>query len=269
MTGTPNTSRKDSSQPTKAGDQPQLFSKSTVAFSPLQMPEVKLPQGGGSIQGVEEKFSVNPTTLHTDSLGRVVLSLAHAGFDNNNEAILLETYIDLDIEGNTKGIRDARGNSVEQYYFGYYGESLSQSSMDSGTRTALYSIDGQVLYSYDEQKRLRLELDVLRRPTANWLMEDYANNSPEKKVGLLIYGESALNPEENNLRGQLWKAYEQDGQNIAQSFDFKGNLLQGEKRYTQSYQGVIDYNCYAPNSDHIDYQISDRMIFTNSAGFSN
>jgi hypothetical protein len=62
MTPTPDAPRKDTSQPNKAGDQPQLFSKSTVAFSPLQMPEVKLPQGGGSIQGVEEKFSVNPTT---------------------------------------------------------------------------------------------------------------------------------------------------------------------------------------------------------------
>jgi RHS repeat-associated protein len=64
----------------------------------------------------------------------------------------------------------------------------------------------------------------------------------EKLAGETVYGEAAENPEANNLRGQLWKIYDQSGMTENVKYDFKGNLLESRRQFAQEYKNTIDWS---------------------------
>jgi hypothetical protein len=82
------------------------------------------------------------------------------------------------------------------------------------------------------------------------LQKDYTGTpSDEVLVGKIIYGEDFVNasdpadtPENHNLRGQVWKSYEQSGLNQTVDYDFKGNLLESRKRFTVEYKQTINWD---------------------------
>ena len=66
--------------------------------------------------------------------------------------------------------------------------------------------------------------------------------------GKTIYGESATSPEAHHLRGKLWKSYDQSGLVVNTSYDFKGNLLESTRQFTQVYNATIDWNIAEPDT---------------------
>jgi RHS repeat-associated protein len=167
-----------------------------------------------------------PTVTHLDSLGKAFLAIADDGTSHD-----IRTRTVLDIEGNEKQIIDARGNAVMEYGYGIHGERCYTKSMDAGERWMLPAADGQPIYAWDSRgNTLRTEDDELRRPTKLWL-----NN--EKLVGETVYGTDAA----SNLIGKPWKIYDQSGitENIA--YDFKGNLLETKRQFSQEYKQTIDW----------------------------
>jgi len=172
-----------------------------------------------------------PTITHLDSLGRPFYVVANDGVNDN-----IVTRTVLDIEGNEKEIIDARNNPVMKYKYGIHGEKAYTKSMDAGERWLLLAADEQPIYTWDSREhKLHTEYDVLRRPTKQWLND-------EMLVGETVYGESDNTHETNNLRGQIWKVYDQSGLVENVKYDFKGNLLESKRRLTQEYKQTIGWS---------------------------
>jgi RHS repeat-associated protein len=201
--------------------------------------------------------SNTPTRMHLDSIGRTICTQAES-VDGSGNQVLYETHIDLDLEGNVLQIQDARENPVMQYKYGIYGEALCTLSMDAGVRYVLLSVEGQPVYTWDARgHRMRAEYDALRRPVGQWLQTGYNDPTPsdEVLVGKMIYGENFANlddasdlPENHNLRGQVWKSFDQSGLQEAVDYDFKGNLLESSKRFSSEYKNTVDFNVADPEN---------------------
>jgi len=153
-----------------------------------------------------------PTITHLDCLGRPFCVETTDGQTLES----FKSFTVLDIEGNEKKIIDARGNNVMEYKYGIHGEKAYTKSMDAGERWMLLAADEQPIYTWDSREhKLHIEYDELRRPIKQWLND-------ETLIGETVYGESESNtPEDSNMRGQVWKTFDQSGlvQNV--KYDFK------------------------------------------------
>src|SRR5439155_13994577 len=126
------------------------------------------------------------------------------------------TRVELDIEGNQRGVRDAivqngdqQGRIVMRYDYDMLGNRIHQASMEAGERWMLNDVAGKPLYSWDSRNhRFRTAYDPLRRPT-DYSLDEGAGT--ELLVGRTIYGEDRPNPEASNLRGKVVELRDQAG----------------------------------------------------------
>jgi RHS repeat-associated protein len=190
---------------------------------------------------VEEGHPATPAVTHTDALGRTVYAEA-----DNGPGGVYATWTVLDIEGNTLSVIDARDNAVMTNRYNLLPPpdeetpkpALVQESMDGGTKRLLPDVTGNPLYAWDSRgHRAHTIYDALRRPTRSWVR----NGGEEQLVGLTIYGEAAPAAEANNLRGQVWMAYDQSGLTETVAVDFKGNPLETRRTLAVAYDRIIDW----------------------------
>ncbi len=180
-----------------------------------------------------------PTQLHLDTLGRPMVSIAHNRMytrDALGKRIPTDfkdeyysTQINLDIEGNTESIIDARGNQVMLYRYTMLGHRIYEKSMDAGERWSINNIAENPIRQWDSKaQRFEIKYDELQRPIAQWL---YKKPSTQPfLIEQFTYGEEATNAKENNVRGQLYAHYDSSGLVSNKAFDFKGNLLESTRQ---------------------------------------
>lgn len=189
----------------------------------------------------------SPTVAYADSLGRTFLTVAHNKSkysDTPPAALPIEEFhrsrVFLDIEGNTRSVVDAKDRVVMLYDFDMLGNQIHQSSMEAGQRWSLMDITGKPLLVWDTRNhRLRTQYDSLRRPSELFLQE---GSSVEVIINRTVYGESRPSPEVVNLRGKVVEAFDQAGVVRSREFDFKGNLLRGERQFAESYKTTLDWS---------------------------
>ena len=177
-----------------------------------------------------------PAVVHLDALGRTFLTI-----EDNGAAGQYTTTVALDIEGNPLKITDARGVVVMEHRFGIGGHKLWQRSCDAGQRWMLGDVGGAVLRAWDERKfTRRATYDEARRATHLYVQPD---GGAEQLVGLTVYGEALpmATARAANLRGKAYQVYDGAGVVTSTLVDFKGNLLQGERRLALAYQSVADW----------------------------
>jgi len=189
-----------------------------------------------------------PAILHVDTLGRPVFSIAHnraAGVDE-----LQHTQIDLDIEGNTRAVFDARANSVMQYRYDLLGHRVHENSMDAGERWMLNNVAGNPLRAWDSRDHTFFTTyDELQRPL-ELRVEGGDGQAPLDNVyERVIYGEDQPNDQANNLRGQVSVQYDTAGSIQNEQFDFKGNLLFSTRQLAIEYRNTPDWS--GPNPDSV------------------
>ena len=80
--------------------------------------------------------------------------------------------------------------------------------------------------------------DALRRPTHQYLKIGAA---PETLLQRTLYGESAPTPEVNNLRGKPIRHYDEAGALKSESYDFKGNPLETQRRLALAFTAATDW----------------------------
>ncbi len=171
-----------------------------------------------------ESHARTPTVTHADSLGRPSATVAHNKASNENTTEEFYTArVVFDIEGNQREVIDAHDRVVVRYQYDMLGTRLHQASMEAGERWMLSDVAGKPLYAWDSRgHRFRSEYDVVQRPTASFVRE---GDNPEAMVGRAVYGESRVEPEAHNLRGQVVEAFDQAGSVTTERYDFKGNPL--------------------------------------------
>jgi len=202
----------------------------------------------------KEKQAAEKTSLHAntplsqyvDALGRPILSIANNGKDSVGRDKLYTTMVQLDIEGNTKMVTDARGNQVVRYKHNMLGHRVYQHSMDSGEKWVLTNVQGNPIYSWDDKDQVfRTNYDALQRPIERFLHVSESSFLIEK----IEYGENELDAALKNLRGQLYQQHDSSGRIANREFDFKGNLLEAQRQLAASYQAeVIDWSDGAPTN---------------------
>ena len=192
------------------------------------------------------KHANTPEFAYFDTLGRPFLTLSHNGFNADDTAIQFPVRVRVDIEGNTREVRDAiaqaddaQGRVVMQYAYDMLGSRIHQASMEAGDRWTLNDATGKPIRAWNSRGfQFRTSYDALRRPTDSFLSEDFG---PELMVGRVVYGETRPDPQANNLRGKVVQIFDQAGVVTTDEYDFKGNLLRTERRLAESYKTRLNW----------------------------
>ncbi|MCP4402897.1 MAG: hypothetical protein GY801_37045, partial [bacterium] len=187
-----------------------------------------------------------PTAAHFDSLGQPFLTVA-----DNGQKGTYETRVDLDIEGNQRAVIDAKDRIVMQYDYTMVGPEqdengeptntnlIHQGSMETGERWILNDVAGKPIYGWDSRgHQTRNTYDELQRPTGLYVS---ANGNPEVLAEKTVYGETLPNPEQSNHRGRVYQVYDGSGMAASIEYDFKGNLLRGQRQLLQDYKSQVDW----------------------------
>lgn len=191
-----------------------------------------------------------PSCIILDTLGRPAVGIDHNRFIDGNEQIKEEffyTYANIDIEGNTLSLVDARGNAVMEYRYDVLGHRVAQTSMDSGKRWMFNNALGSPVKMWDERKHeFYFTYDILQRPLDTWVKGDTV---PILVLyGKIIYGENQPNDKENNVRGKAIVVYDSAGKLTSEKYDFKGNLLSSTRVFAQEYKTTPNWDMADPDS---------------------
>lgn len=202
-----------------------------------------------------------------DVLGRPVWTVIH-----NQDAVnaLNEKYygrVVLDTVGNQLEVRyklkpdatnpiEREGILAASAVYDLAGRPLKSTSNDAGTSYAFLSIDNQPVYSWlPRGQRVRMAYDNFRRPVHLWLREAGATTEILKEA--TTYGEdyTPAAPEIVNMRGQVWKNYDQAGIAEVVGYNFKGAPLESRRHIFADYleegdwTGLIDSSVSVPALD--------------------
>jgi RHS repeat-associated protein len=220
-----------------------------------------------------QKHANTPSSLYLDSLGRPVLSVANNGKDGNNKDRLYTTFIQLDIEGNAKVVKDARDNTVMSYKYDMLGHRVYQNSMDAGERWVLNNLMGNPIHRWDSRNHVfTFTYDEVQRPESI-KVKGGDGAALDNIYEYIEYGENKADQYQNNLRGQVFQQYDTAGRIQNLQFDFKGNILNTTREFNSKYKDIpnwITANRNVPSFDpdlttytsQIEYDALNRAIKT-------
>lgn len=195
-----------------------------------------------------------PTIAHADALSRPFLTIADNGFDDNGQPQLYATRVEQDIEGQTLAVIDALDRPMMEYRLpqpqpddsirlipGYdvAGHQLYQKSMEAGARWTLPDVAGKPVRTWDDRHfQRRMTYDELQRPISLFVSQ---NGGLEFLARRTEYGEGKPDSAQTNHRGQVWQVYDGAGIVTSEDYDFKGNLLTGQRRFLSNYRDQVDW----------------------------
>ncbi len=210
---------------------------------------------GGQL-GPAEQHAAEQTEQHADTpalgwfdaLGRTFLAVAHNRLPRDGQLTdeFYRTRSELDIEGNLREVTDALGRAVMRYGYTITNDQVTRAGMDTGGGAMLPDVSGQPVRSWDSRGfAFRTDYDALRRPVRGHVRgPGLAGDVLQLRT---VYGEAlpgeALGSAERNLRTRVAVAYDNAGVERNVAYDFKGNLLEGERRL------AADYRDYAVDWD--------------------
>lgn len=207
------------------------------------------------------KHANTPATQCTDSLARPILTVEHNKNTETNADEFYHTRINVDIEGNTQSIIDARGNTVMAYKYDMLGNQVFQDSMDAGQRWSFVNVAGNPIRSWDERNHeFQNFYDTLLRPTISKVIGgDIEGVELDNIISRVFYGENEPNPEVKNLRGQVVKLYDTGGIIETPEYDFKDQPLSTTRRLFKNYKTTPDWK---DENLQDDLEIEDFVFIT-------
>lgn len=192
-----------------------------------------------------------PTVVHTDCLGRTVVTVANnrQAYDNVPvPAPVSEVHVDrvrLDVDGNQLAVVDALHRTVATHTFDLLGCRIRQVSMEAGTRWVLDDVLGQPLYRWDSAgRRYRSAYDALRRPIGSFVLAPAA--LAELMVGRVTHGDADPHGDTTNSRGKVVAVRDQAGLVTTDLYDFAGNLVRSSRRLATSFDVTLDWSVEQP-----------------------
>lgn len=204
-----------------------------------------LPNGseGLLIDRAPAHHHFTPSHIVIDALGRTTLAVARnrdapqppsAQLPAIDEFHTKSTY---DIRGNLLTVIDAEDREAFVYAYDLANQPLRTENIDAGVRRVILNAIGNEIERRDSKGALILQgYDALHRPHRLWARDDGESPTAPTLRQRLIYGDSAesgLNVDDAkaaNLKGTLYKHYDEAGLCIFESYDFKGNLLEKVRR---------------------------------------
>ena len=221
-------------------------------------------QRQGGALGAQEQVAANkgaahantPTTVHFDTLGRPFLTIADNGLESAQlgQHLLFAIRGELDIEGNQRAVKDERKKPdgtkeqriVMRYDYDMLGSLIHQASMEAGERWTLNNVARNEIRGWDSRNQtFQTEYDELQRSIRQFVQKAGGAKIPVER---LVYGESHTDAN-RNLRGKLYRHYDQAGLAASESYDFKGNLLKSSRRLAREYKQTVNWSAIASETD--------------------
>jgi len=183
-----------------------------------------------------------PSRTCFDAMGRAILAVAHNRSPAKDGPAdgYYATRLDLDFEGNRRGVWDARGRVAQRVEFDMGGQRLFSIGQDSAARRELIDVRNRVVLSWDSRgHRLRTTYDPLGRPSHIHLR---AGGAVETLINRIDYGERAPDADRRNLRARTYRTYDASGIATAEAYDFKGNVVRSSRQLVREVRTDPDWN---------------------------
>ena len=174
------------------------------------------------------KHACTPTIYNSDTLGRIFLTT------NDSKK---QTRIKLDIEGNSREIKDVLNRTVMKLNYNMLSHCIHQISMDAGNRWIFYnSVNEPVRMWNDRDSILRTTYDALYRPTTLFVK---TGSNPEILAEKTVYGEQQGS--RKNHRGKVYQHFDGSGVTTNIAYDFKGNIIHSKFQLAKNYKTSADW----------------------------
>lgn len=185
------------------------------------------------LRGGAQKINPIKTTEHIDKTAPY------------NDNVVMQYF--YDIRGNLLLVKDPYNREVFKHVYdfrppqkGEDGKSqplppLKTTHIDKGTSRILFDAAGKPIESNDAKGAIALSsYDVLSRPVNAWAQNDSSATMTLRQH--MIYGDSAglTNPQNINLKGQLYEHYDEAGKTEIPLYDFKGNIINKTRKVVDS-----------------------------------
>src|SRR5262249_12268881 len=183
-------------------------------------------------------------TRHLDPLGRPVLEVQHAGFDDAHAAELLPTTYQRDIEGRVRSVVDARGVTTIGYERDLRGVLAAYPSAGGVNRWMLAYARGEPLRSWDQRDHAFTFVydDPIHRLTGKRVQGGDGPLPLDHLFERRVYGEGLAGDTAHNLRTRIAALYDTSGKVENLAFDFTGNLVSSARRFAADHRGVPDWS---------------------------
>ena len=178
-----------------------------------------------------------PSTVVVDALGRAVVTIARnrARRPNAGDPLppveALRSTTTYDIRGNALAVTEPLGRTVARSVYDFANRVLRSESLDAGLARRVIDAAGNVVESRDAKGALALRAcDTLNRPALAWARD--AAGLPLTLRERLVYGDAAglADAAARNLRGRLWRHYDEAGLLAVDYYDFNGRVLEKSRR---------------------------------------
>jgi RHS repeat-associated protein len=182
-----------------------------------------------------------PTTAHLDPLSRNFYSVAFSK-DLSGNAVLYATQVLLDLESNPLSLIDAMGNTVVQWDYDLLNRPVHQLSMDAGDRWMLHDVMDRPYMQWDVNGTNNIVFSYTYDMLHRLLQSQAQINGAPYLASYNIYGENikinGAADTANNLRGNLYRQFDDAGLITHYCYDFKNNLVQSSRIFATAFQAA-------------------------------
>jgi RHS repeat-associated protein len=175
-----------------------------------------------------------PKTIHTDSLKNPFYAVSDYG-----NGKLTHLYTESDLPGRYAFLFDQKDRKISESYTNLLGSMIYNKTAEKGERWVFADAIGRAVKIWDNDLReFRTTFDKLHRPLSSFVKE----GGTEFLFSHILYGDyvfDAAAAQNLNMKGRVYRVYDQAGSATINEVDFKGNPLQIERRLAKDYKSLI------------------------------
>ena len=184
-----------------------------------------------------QAYSQTPHRSHLDPLGRRICT---ESIDSAGRSLF--AFTETDIQGRVSAVFDEIGRQVARYDYDMAGRCCKQTLMDTGPSWSFFDAVGATIVTWTNRRaKVLTTYDLLRRPTAKTVVESPGGSS--RVIERLVYGDDdeAGVPRNSNLRGKVFKIYDQAGVAVNEAFGPRGELLSSTRQHAEEFKSTVDW----------------------------
>lgn len=179
------------------------------------------------------KHNNTPGIAHTDSLGRSTYATTDYGNGKTTSV-----FSESDLAGRYAKVFDQLGRNVSETYTNLLGATIYGKSAEKGERWIFTDVMGRLVKIWDNNVReLGSTYDKLHRPVSTFVKE----NGNETFFGHVVYGDILTDAVQRNMKGRAYQLYDQAGVVTLKTVDFKGNVVEVERRLAKEYKQLVNW----------------------------
>ena len=191
-------------------------------------------------------FYDTPAEKTLDNLGYTIRDIQRNKTEIGGTVTTLTEHYTYDILGNPLTSADARlseGSALNfQTSYNLVNQPLHTLGADAGESWTLSDVMGNALYQRDARGlEQTFTYDALSRPLSEHVVGHDGREALDHTVTIIRYGESVTDAHQWNLRGQVYRHYDQAGMSQADSYSLQGQALSTRRQLRIDYTSEANW----------------------------